>query len=185
MSDLRYAIRGMLRNPAFSLLACASLAIGIGANTAIYSVIDAVLLRPLPHVAEPSRLIGIVTDVVSYPLYRDIRDRASIFAAVAGFSYRSVSLSGHGPATLAHAGFVSGTFFGTLGAGVSAGRPLLPSDDTTTAYPAVAVHQSPGSSGVRRQGDGHPARRCRGDVDSAAPCDRGRSHGCAALRIDR
>ena len=92
MSDLRYAIRGMLRNPGFSLLACLSLAIGIGANTAIYSVIDAVLLRPLPRVEDPSRMVAIISDVVSYPLYRDVADRARSFSGVAGFSYRTVSL---------------------------------------------------------------------------------------------
>ena len=112
MSDLRYAIRGMLRNPGFSLLACLSLAIGIGANTAIYSVIDAVLLRPLPRVEDPSRMIAIVSDVVSYPLYRDVADRARNFSSVAGFSYRTVSLTGNGPATITHAGIVSGSFFG-------------------------------------------------------------------------
>jgi hypothetical protein len=157
MSDLHYAIRGMLRNPGFSLLACLSLAIGIGANTAIYSVIDAVLLGPLPHLSDTTRLAGIVSDVVSYPLYRDIRDRAPSFESVAGFSYRSVSLTGRGPATLARAGVVSGNFLATPGTGAVSGRALLSSDDTPSADVAVAVvnetmahHYWPGRSPGRR-----------------------------------
>jgi MacB-like periplasmic core domain len=140
MSNLHYAIRGMLRNPGFWLLACLSLAIGIGANTAIYSVIDAVLLRPLPYVTDTTRLAGIVSDVVSYPLYRDIRDRAPSVESVAGFTYRSMTLTGRGPATLARAGVVSGNFFATLGTGAVSGCVLLSSDDTPGADVAVAVN---------------------------------------------
>jgi putative ABC transport system permease protein len=139
VSDVRYALRAIVRNPGFSLLAGISLAIGIGANTAIYSVIDTVLLRPLPAVARPESLVSIVSDVISYPMYCDLRDRARTFSDVAAFSARSVSFVEGGRARFGTAVLASGNFFQTLGVMVSEGRPLLPSDDEDGADSRVAV----------------------------------------------
>jgi len=139
IDDLRQAIRGLVKAPGFSLIAIATLALGIGANAAVYSVIDAVLLRPLPRVAAPERLAGVVSDVISYPLYRDLRDQSHSFSGLAAFQGRRVSISGVGPATLVTAAVVSGNYFEVLGVRSTLGRTIQPSDDEPTGDPAVAV----------------------------------------------
>src|SRR6266550_225977 len=90
--DLRYAFRCMRRNPAFTLTALLSLALGIGANTAIFTLIDALLLRSLP-VHDPQRLVRVIiyqngkpSDSFSYPVVRALADGKELFSALAGFS---------------------------------------------------------------------------------------------------
>jgi len=88
VDDVRQAIRGLIRAPGFSVVAVVTLALGIGANSAIFSVIDAVVMRPLPLVRDADRIVALVTDTVSYPVYRDFRDGSTAFDGFAGFQNR-------------------------------------------------------------------------------------------------
>src|SRR5271163_3462135 len=104
ISHLRFAVRQLRRNPGFSLTAILTLAIGIGATTAIFSIFYAVMLRPLPY-AEPDRLVtltplvslphggGTVANEVSYPDFRDWRGQAHSFESMASFHSGTLILS--------------------------------------------------------------------------------------------
>jgi putative ABC transport system permease protein len=101
VNDLRFGVRMMVRNPVFTLIAVVTLALGIGANTAIFSVVDAVLLRPLPY-PEAERLVflwstmiaqGVPTSGSALPDYEEWRDRNKVFDGLAGFYYGDFNLS--------------------------------------------------------------------------------------------
>src|SRR5262245_41257539 len=92
LADIRHAIRSLRRTPAFAAMAVAILALGIGANTAIFSLIDAILLRPLPAVGEASRLVDLSGDSLAVPTYRTLREESRGTVAVAARSDRSMSL---------------------------------------------------------------------------------------------
>lgn len=130
MNDLRFALRQLLKEPRFTIAAVLALAIGIGANTAIFSVIDAVLLKPLPFPkAEQLVAWGSIDSrvpkqeglrSVSYPDFFDFRKENRSFAKMAIYQERSLSLSGDGMAQSLRAMSVSGAFFDVLGV-----QPLL------------------------------------------------------------
>jgi len=134
LADLRYAARLLLKNPGFTLIATLVLALGIGANTAIFSVVDAVLLRPLPY-ADQERIVSLSTfwkktgvrGAVSAPDYHDWHDRASSFAHVAAYTSGQTSVSVDGAADYASVARVTPEFFPLFGARAELGR--LPSDD--------------------------------------------------------
>ncbi len=151
--DLRYAIRSFAKNPGFTAIAVASLALGIGANTAIFSLLDRVMLRSLP-VRDPQQLVlftaegprrGFVNTAYddkltfSYPMYLDFRDRAPDFAGVIAWYPLGAAVSVEGSTERAQANLVSGNFFQTLGAGTAIGRPILPDDARTMNANAVTV----------------------------------------------
>src|SRR5690242_542425 len=138
IDDLRHALRGLNRSPGFSLVAIVTLALGIGANSAIFSIIDAVVLRPLPVVRDVDRIVALVTDSVSYPVYRDFRDGTEAFAGLAGFQNRRVSMSVGTRTDVVHAVVASGNYFDVLGVGPAVGRLISNADDTPAA-PSVAV----------------------------------------------
>jgi len=146
LQDLRFGARGLARSPGFAAVALATIALGVGANTAIFSVVDAVLLRPLPF-PEPERLVaafqtqptqGISQNGVSYPNYADWRDQAKSFDALAAIRMHDYTLTGQGDPTLLIAGTVTSNLFQILRTPPLLGRALAASDDDPSA-PPVAV----------------------------------------------
>jgi predicted permease len=158
--DLRYGARMLLKNPGFTLIAVLSLALGIGANTAIFSLLDAVLLKSLP-VQEPDKLVlfgkgentGLTdgfpnksSDLFSYPFYQEVRQRQEVFSEVGALL--SIPWAVHGTVNTNGASgetekldvqLVSGTYFSLLGLNASLGRALTEADDQTLGGHPVAV----------------------------------------------
>jgi predicted permease len=150
---LRYTFRSLRKNPGFAVIAVLSLALGIGANTAIFSLLDRVLLRSLP-VRNPEQLVlftangprrGSVntqyddTYTFSYPMYRDFRDRAPGLNGVIAWFPIAASFSLKGTTERVNANLVSGNFFEVLGVGTALGRPIAPDDARTSGSTLVAV----------------------------------------------
>ncbi len=146
--DLRYALRMLRRNPGFTAAAVVTLALGIGANTAIFSIVNALMFRPLPGVEDMDRLVqvfrrshtggGLITNV-SYPNYRDWRDQNQVFSGLA--AYRDVILSlntGDNPDRVRGA-IVSGNYFDVLGVKAARGRTFIPEEDSVPGAHPVAV----------------------------------------------
>ncbi len=142
VQDLRYAFRGLLRSPGFSGIAVFSLALGIGANTAIFSLIDTLLFRPLP-IPEPERLVRVANRQFPYPRYEQFRDRNEVFtemAAVAAIDQVPLLGESSGGETERLSGrLVSGSYFRMMGARALIGRVLSPEDDKVPGSPAVAA----------------------------------------------
>jgi predicted permease len=144
-ADLRYGLRGMRRSPAFTLVAILSLALGIGANTAIFTLINAVMLTALP-VSHPHELVLLAqrggpqkSSVTFGPaLWRRIHDEQDVFSSVAAYGATSGGDLGTGEGRQATIGLVSGGFFPTLGVRAAIGRTLAEGDDRP-GCPAVAV----------------------------------------------
>lgn len=155
--DLKTTLRTHLKQPGFTLLAIFILALGIGANTAIYTLVEAVTLRALP-VTNPHDLyrFGDTNNccvnnglqgsfsLFSHPLYLHLVESAPEFDEVAGFQANNQSVSvrragAPGAAEPAGSAFVSGNYFSTLGVGMAAGRALTPDDDRPGAEPAVVM----------------------------------------------
>jgi predicted permease len=144
--DLRYGLRTLRRSPGFTAVATLTLALGIGANTAIFSIVDAVLLRPLPF-PDSDRLAliwatdtraGDREDVASYPDFEDWKAQSASFSSLAAFTTRSLAISGGGEAALVPAMQVSPGFFETLGIAPAFGRSFQPGEERPAA-PRVAV----------------------------------------------
>jgi predicted permease len=146
--DLRFGARILLKNPGFTLIAVLTLALGIGANTAIFSVVNAVLLKTLP-VSEPEQLVIVGTgspgqqsppgSSFSYPLFRELRDKQSSFSGIFARAGILVSLSAGGQAERVVGEVVSGNFFSVLGVPPLLGRVLTEADDQTPGAHPVAV----------------------------------------------
>ena len=149
IQDARYAMRLLRRSPGFTATAALSLAIGIGANTTIFSVASALLLRPSPGVSDPARLVdvgrtqgGSGFDTVSYPNYKDIRDRVTTLSGLYAYDLEpnAMSLGGDDGAERIYGVLASGNYFDVLGSRASHGRLLRPEDDVTGAVVAVISH---------------------------------------------
>ena len=147
LQDVRYAARALRKSVSYTAIAVATLTLGIGANTAIFSVVHGVLLAPLPF-ADPSRLVAVVSPDSASPTppvygsspanFNDIRRGAQSASHVGAFSTQQVTLQGRGePESLAGVTTV-GDVFGVLGVRAAVGRTLTPNDDDP-ASPAVAV----------------------------------------------
>jgi predicted permease len=154
--DLRYGLRQLRKSPGFTAVAVLTLALGIGANTAIFTLIHGILLKPLP-VAHPEELYNLGDDqeccsisgdqdgftLFSYALYKEVREHTPEFSQIAAVRSHPLMLSvrrsgSEGFAQPLLAQFVSGNYFTLLGVGAYAGRALAPEDDLTGAA-AVAV----------------------------------------------
>ena len=163
-ADVRYGLRMLRKSPGFTAVAVLTLALGIGANTAIFSLINAVLLSSLP-VKDPQRLVVLSWSArgkpkisggsgygdcaeskhcsFSVPFFLTIDAQAKAFSGMAAFAGPvDVDLSGNGAASIARGTYVSGDFFSTLGINTFIGRPLTPSDDTSSAPPAIVLNYS-------------------------------------------
>jgi len=147
--EIRYALRLLLRNPGFTIVATLSLALGIGANSAIFSMADALLLRPLA-IYRPDAVVTVSTDPatasggiggVSYPDYRDFRDKSQSFDGLVAMNLAPVSVakSANDSARLRGAFLVSGNLFQVLGVEPALGRGFLPEEDAASGRNPVAV----------------------------------------------
>jgi len=169
LQDIRFGLRMLSKSPGFAAVAILTLALGIGANTAIFSLIDAVMLRSLP-VENPSQLVllkwsarnapnlhGYMTSgdcpmnvmpgaanpygcSFSEPMFREIA-QANVFAETAAFANSGrLNLTGNGPATVINGQLVSGEFFRTMGLNAAAGRLFEAADDTPSAAPVAVLN---------------------------------------------
>ncbi|MGE0885241.1 MAG: ABC transporter permease [Blastocatellales bacterium] len=146
IQDLRYGIRMLLKHPGFTLIAVLSLALGIGANTAIFSLINTMLLRPLP-VQQPERLVALNNTsenrtfaTFSYPNFRDLQQRNEVFSDLIAYRIMTFNLSHDGINERKWGYTVSGNYFESLGVKAVLGRAISAADDQTPgAHPVVIV----------------------------------------------
>jgi putative ABC transport system permease protein len=147
--DVRYGVRTLAKNPVFSLVVIATLALGIGANVAIFSVIDAVLLEPLPYI-HPGQLVfmsenepkaGVSGAGMSWPAYIQLRDHNRSFSAIAGLATHSLTLTGNGEPTEVSTVSVTADFFSLFGTQPLLGRALLAEDGNESAAPVVVFSE--------------------------------------------
>jgi putative ABC transport system permease protein len=144
--DLRYGARMLLKNPGFTLVATITLALGIGANTAIFILMDAVLFKPMPGIAEPDRVVQIGwTDngqgfnSSSYADYQDYRDQATTFKGISAEGEQFFHLGTDRIAKRIKGALVSGNYFDVLGVRSIQGRLLQPPDSEVEGANPVAV----------------------------------------------
>ncbi|HKF53361.1 MAG TPA: ABC transporter permease [Candidatus Acidoferrales bacterium] len=150
MQDGRYALRMLRKSPGFTAVAVITLALGIGANAAIFSVVNAVLLQPLSYtnsgqlvfLPEANPKQGISDAGMSYPTLMELRDHNNVFSAIAGFASHSLTLTGRGEPSEARTVSVTFDFFSVLGTKPLLGRVLLPSDGQRGASPVVVLSES-------------------------------------------
>ncbi|HVZ78867.1 MAG TPA: ABC transporter permease [Gemmatimonadaceae bacterium] len=155
MPSLRLALRTLFKSPFVTAVAVVSLALGIGANAAIFSIFDEMLLRPLP-VAHPDELINLAAPgpkpgstscgqagecdvVLSYPMYRDLERQQSVLTGLAAHRGFGANIAFHGQTISTEGLLVSGSYFPVLGIQPAAGRLLTPNDDQAIGAGAVAV----------------------------------------------
>ncbi len=154
LQDLRFAFRMLRKSPGFTSVAVLTLALGIGANTAIFSLTDQILLRNLP-VPDPERLVVLrspgpdnghcwsdidnCAQSFSYPIYKALREQATVFSGLLAYRGIAVNVSGQGATQSAHGALVSGNYFQTLEVQPSLGRVFTPADETAPGANTVAV----------------------------------------------
>jgi macrolide transport system ATP-binding/permease protein len=144
--DLRYGVRMLLKKPGFTLIAVLSLALGIGANSAIFSLVDALLLRPLP-VVQPEELVALTTSdnhslyphELSYPDFIDFKNQSEVFADVTAYMILPLSLTTTRQSERVWGIMVTGNYFSMLGVRPVVGRLLRPDEDRPTGEHLVAV----------------------------------------------
>ncbi|WP_260736664.1 ABC transporter permease [Tunturiibacter lichenicola] len=155
IQDLRFSLRQIKRSPGFMITAVLTLALGVGANTAIFSLLDQALLRSLP-VRAPEQLVVLsgtgkawdghssnhgagVEQSFSYPMYRDLRDRGTAFNGLIATAPAGIGITRNDASDFADAEIVSGNYFSVLGVPAAQGRLLTASDDTTPGANPVVV----------------------------------------------
>jgi predicted permease len=146
MQDFLYAIRLMRRTPGVALTAIVSLALGIGVNALVFSVVNGLVLRPLPGVADPDRVVFLQDGQgagESFPNYQDIRERSTAFDSLAGYRIAPMSVESgpkaDGPPRRAWGYIATGSYFDTLGVTPAAGRFFHASEDRNQGEAALAV----------------------------------------------
>jgi predicted permease len=167
LQDIRYALRMLAKSPGFAAIAILTLALGIGANTAIFSMVNGVMLSALP-VPDPQRLVvlhwsakkspksldssgfgdcdvkqegeGAASCSISYPMFRALQSRANVFSSVAAFAGPvQLALSGNGAPSTVQVMLATGDYFRTLQVRAALGRTIAPSDDTVAAAPVAVL----------------------------------------------
>src|SRR5262245_13253674 len=148
MQDVRYGLRTLRKSPGFTAVAALSLALGIGANTAIFSLVNTLLLRPLP-IENPERLVSLnsaseegdnVDPIFSYLNYRDLRDRNNVLDGLIAYRMAPISLSHDGINERAWGYLATGNYFDVLGVKPALGRMLTPEDDNAEgAHPVMVI----------------------------------------------
>jgi hypothetical protein len=148
LQDLRHAVRLLFKNPGFSLTAILVLALGIGANAAIFTIINTLMFRPLNGADRPGQMVGIYSHDhtrpdsyrgFSYPAYADIRDRSHSFNGVMAFTLSFVGI-GEGDATRrTFAITATRNYFATLGVDLMAGRTFTEEEERPNSKAAVAI----------------------------------------------
>lgn len=145
MNEIRYAIRQLVASPVFSVVALLTLALGIGVNGALFSIVNSILFRP-PGYADPATLVdvyetspGFRYSTTSYPNYRDVRDQNSVFSGVALFQLQTLGFSRGDQTKSVWAEVVSGNYFSVLQVPVAIGRAFDPEEHDVAGAPAVVV----------------------------------------------
>ncbi|MDQ2945832.1 MAG: ABC transporter permease, partial [Acidobacteriota bacterium] len=149
LNDLRYALRTLRSSPVFTFVAVLSLALGIGANTAIFTLLDQVLLRLLP-VKDPQQLVLLSMkgrhyasnwggNAISYPMYDDFRTHNQVFSGMFCRFPFHLSLTFNGQTERVAGELVSGTYFPVLGVGTALGRTFTPDEDRIPGGHPVAM----------------------------------------------
>jgi macrolide transport system ATP-binding/permease protein len=147
IQDFRYGLRMLVKSPAFTAVAVLSLALGIGANTAIFSLVNVAMLKPIP-VREPDRLATIFTTdqrnpgnlPVSHLNFKDLRDQNHVFSEVAAMTFAQVNWSRGTASEQIVLQVVSGNYFSLLGADLARGRAFHPDEDLKPTPVAVVSH---------------------------------------------
>jgi len=147
--DLRFGFRRLIKTPGFALIAVLSLALGIGANTAVFSLVNLILFRPLP-VADPQEVVSVSAvgkngqlAAFSYPNYLDFRDRNEVLSGLLVYRFAGVSMSRNGNNEKVWGNLVSGNYFDMLGIKPALGRTFLPEEDKTRlSHPVVVISHS-------------------------------------------
>jgi len=143
--DIQFAARGLLKRPGFTVIAVLTLALGIGANTAIFSVVNATLMRT-PPVSDPERLVfvfnGPAGSVFSYPDYVAVRDQNNVLDGLIAWGGITASLNSNDQTDLVAGAIVTGNFFEVLGMRAQLGRVITTEDDKTPgAHPVAVISQ--------------------------------------------
>ena len=152
LQSLRYAARTLLHSPAYTLAALLSLGLGIGANTAIFTLTNAVFLHPLP-VKDPSAMIelyqvdhathstvaNLTRTTLSYPNFVDLREQNDVFTGMVGFAQAGVTLNGAGKPLQQNIFLATANYFDVLGIQAAVGRVFRPDEDRLPGGNAVAV----------------------------------------------
>jgi len=148
LQDLRIGVRMLRKNAGFTLVVAATLALGIGANTAIFGLVDALLLRPLPIVKAPGQLVLLVRGdgrgpTLSYPDFRVLRERNEVLSDLALYTQAPISFGNNVRSEVVLGAMVSGNYFEVLGIKPSFGRAFLPEEDRTSGtHPVVVLNHS-------------------------------------------
>jgi predicted permease len=142
IKDIRFGVRSLLKHPGFTAIALLTLALGVGANSTIFSVVNATLMRPLP-VADPDSLVFVFSGgtggVFSYPDYAEQRDQNQVLDGLTAWGGISVALNSDDQTDQIGGAIVSGNYFRVLGVGAQLGRVIGPEDDQTPGGHPVVV----------------------------------------------
>ena len=147
IQDLKFAVRQLFKAPGFTIAAVIVLALGIGANTAVFSLVHTLFLAP-PAYAKPNELVQVFSQDkknpktyrgFSYPTYRDIREQNSVFTDVMAYNFAMVGIGQKGDTRRTFAAIVSANYFSVLGVPLAQGRAFLPEEETPGRSAQVAI----------------------------------------------